>query len=381
MRVLHAYKVYMPDMIGGIPQVIAGLATAMAPDIESRVLVCSHAPQQTTEADTGIERVRSWADLLSMPIAPTYPLALKRAAAKADIVVAHQPFPLNDAGIALGLPDRVALVIHWHSEVVGRRAIMAALAPIIRHALRRADAIVVSDGSMISTSRYLRPQAQKCSIVPFGTDVDYWGGLDERQQAEVERLRQAHPRLVVATGRLVPYKGFLSLARALPEVDATVMIVGEGPLKSKLEQLAKRMGVADRLFLKGLMTRDQLKVLLHAARVFAFPSIASQETFGIAQIEAMAVGLPIVNTALATGVPNVARHGIEAITVPPNEPAALASAIRQLLDDGILARRLGHAAWQRARAEYGWAEFASRMRIVYCKALENRARAAVPLRK
>ena len=178
---------------------------------------------------------------MSMPIAPAYPLALRRAAAKVDVLVAHQPFPLNDAGIALGLPQHVALVVHWHSEIIGRRAIAAALAPLIRHTLRRADAIIVSDGSMISTSKFLRPHAEKCRIVPFGTDIDYWDSLDERQSAEVERLRQQHPRLVVAIGRLVPYKGFLPLVRALPDVDATMMILGEGPMKSALERLARRL--------------------------------------------------------------------------------------------------------------------------------------------
>jgi rhamnosyl/mannosyltransferase len=313
---------------------------------------------------------------MSMPIAPAYPVAFRRAAAQADIVVAHQPFPLNDAAVELGLPQHVALVVHWHSEIIGRPALAAVLAPLIRHTLRRADAIIVSDSSMISTSKFLGPHAEKCRVVPFGTNISYWDSLDERQSAEVERLRQQHPRLVIATGRLVPYKGFLSLVRALLDVDATVMIIGEGPMKPALERLARRLGVASRLYLKGLLPRDQLKIHLRAARVFAFPSITCQETFGIAQIEAMAAGLPIVNTALTTGVPNVARHGVEAITVPPNDPAALASAMTRLLDDASLARQLGHAASLRARAKYGWPDFASRIGNVYREALTNRARAA-----
>jgi rhamnosyl/mannosyltransferase len=151
------------------------------------------------------------------------------------------------------------------------------------------------------------------------------------------------------------------------------MIIGEGPLKFKLEHLAQRLGVASRLVLTGLLPRDQLKVHLRAARVFAFPSIGTQETFGIAQIEAMAAGLPIVNTALTTGVPNVARHGTEAITLPPNDPAALSSAIGHLLDDGTLASRLGQAGWLRARTEFGWPKFVSRMQRVYVEALQSRA--------
>jgi rhamnosyl/mannosyltransferase len=376
MRVLHAYKVYLPDVVGGIPQAIAGLLASMGPDVEGGVIACRHVPGTDTVSGHAVERVRSWFELMSMPIAPLYPFAFRRAASTADVVVAHQPFPLNDAGILFGLPDHVALVLHWHSEIIGRRAIAALLTPLTRHAIGRADAIIVSDRSMIATSRYLGPQADKCRVVPFGTEVDYWEQLDERQCAEVEGLRQQHPRLVVAVGRLVPYKGFLSLVRALQHVDATLMIIGEGPLNSELERLAKALGVADRLHLRGLLTRDQLKVHLRAARVFAFPSITAQETFGIAQIEAMAAGLPVVNTALATGVPHVARHGIEAITVPPNEPEALASAIGQLLDDPALARRLGHCASVRARTEYGWPDFVSRVRQVYCEALSNRAQAA-----
>jgi rhamnosyl/mannosyltransferase len=150
------------------------------------------------------------------------------------------------------------------------------------------------------------------------------------------------------------------------------VLVGEGPLKTTLERLAKRLGVAERLLLRGPMPRDQLKIYLRAARVFAFPSITPAETFGIAQIEAMAAGLPIVNTALSTGVPKVARDGIEAITVAPSNPAALATAIRRLLDDTLLAKRLGQAGLMRAQAKYGQDTFISRVKRVYIDARAGR---------
>jgi glycosyltransferase involved in cell wall biosynthesis len=374
MRVLHAYKTYMPEVAGGIPEVISLLSGAMRPEIESRVLVCRREMQRQVQHVDGIavEQVASWGDLMSMPLAPMFPLALKRAAQDTDIVVAHMPFPLNDLGIALRLPDRVALVVHWHSDILGRRAVMPFVAPLIRHTLRRAQSIVVSDASMISNSRFLKPQAGKCLVVPFGTDVGYWQSLDDRQEAEVERLRQVHPRLVVATGRLVPYKGFATLIEALAHVDATAVIIGEGPLKSSLARLAERLRVTGRVLLKGFMPRDQLKIHLRAARLFAFPSVTSAETFGIAQIEAMAAGVPIVNTALETGVPKVARHGVEALTVPPGDAPALASAIRHLLDDGALASRLGLAGSMRAQAEYGQERFVTSMKRVFLDACARR---------
>jgi glycosyltransferase involved in cell wall biosynthesis len=375
MQVLHAYKTYMPEVIGGIPVVISMLSSSMGDDVESRIIVCRRAGRRRhlNVDGTQVEAVASWGELLSMPLAPAFPMSLKRAAQNVDLVALHLPFPLNDIGIALGLPDHVALVIHWHSDILGRRAAMPLIGPLIDRTLRRADGIVVSDDSIVSNSYFLGPLADKCSIIPFGTDVDYWESLDERQQAEVERLRQAHPRLIAATGRLVSYKGFSTLMRALKELDATLVITGEGPLKGSIERLARKLGVTGRVVLKGYLPRDQLKIHLRAARVFAFPSITSAETFGIAQLEAMAAGLPIVNTALPTAVAKVARHGVEAITVPPNDPAALAAAIRKLLDDPPYARRLGLAGAQRVRAEYGQREFVSRVKRVYLEAQARRS--------
>ncbi len=81
------------------------------------------------------------------------------------------------------------------------------------------------------------------------------------------------------------------------------------------------------------------------------------------------VGLPIVNTDLPTGVPHVARHGHEALTVPTNDPAALATAIAQLLDDRALAQRLGAAGRRRATTEYDLQTFVKRIEDVYEQAV------------
>ena len=376
MRILHAFKIYRPEVEGGVPEVIGLLTGSAAPNAENGILVARRFGRRRNLDINGVpvEAVASLGNVFSMPIAPTFPFALARAARNADVVVVHAPFPLNDVGVMLGLPAHVGLVVHWHSEIFGRRFLMPFVAPFIHNTLARADRIVVSNASIVSLSPFLERHVDKCVVIPFGVDPAYWAHLGPSEQAEVERLRTAHRRLIVATGRLVRYKGFDVLVRALREVDAAVVIVGDGPQAKPLRRLAQRLGVGSRLTLAGNIARDKLKLLLHAARLFVFPSITSAETFGIAQLEAMAAGAPVVNTALPTGVPLVARHEREALTVPPNDPSALAAAISRLLDNPTLAADLGRAGRLRVNEEFHHHAFVQRVMGVYEEVHSTRSR-------
>ena len=371
MRVLHAYKVFPPDVVGGITEVIAYIAKGMAPRHESSLLVARSRGwgRRYTFDSMPVEALFSFGTLLSTPIAPSFPFVLAKRSRQAALVALHHPFPLNDIGVALGLPRKTAVVVHWHGEIVRQRSLTGLVAPFIRRTLARAQRIIVSHPTLVSASPFLAAHTEKCAVVPFGIDVPYWTELDSAQRRRVEELRSRYPRLVIATGRLVPYKGFDVLIEALRHLDATAIIVGEGPLRHDLLRLAQQRGVADRLILAGMLSRDDLKVHLHAARLYAFPSVSAAEAFGIVQLEAMAVGLPIVNTDLPTGVPHVARHGLEALTVRTNDPAALAAAVAQLLDDRALAQRLGAAGRRRATTEYDLQTFVKRIEDVYEQAV------------
>lgn len=378
LQVLHAYKVFPPDITGGIPEAIAYIAKGMSSRHQSLILVGRHRGlgRRFTLDGMAVEAVTSFGTAMSSPLAPGFPLRLAKRARKASLVALHHPFPLNDIGVAMGLPEQTALVVHWHTKIVGKRPFAAALGPILARTLARAQRIIVSHSTLIRNSPFLVRYADKCTVIPFGVHVDYWAALDDSQRRKAADLRATHPRLVLATGRLVPYKGFHVLIEALRHVDATVMIVGEGPLKDDLRQTARRLGVGERFILAGGLSRDDLKIHLHAARVFTLPSVSAAEAFGIVQLEAMAAGLPVINTDLPTGVPHVARDGREGLTVPPGDPAALAAAIKRLLDDEDLARSLGAAGRSRVAAEYRAEVFVRRIEDVYEAALAER-RAAV----
>ena len=149
-------------------------------------------------------------------------------------------------------------------------------------------------------------------------------------------------------------------------------LIGEGPLRQRLQTQAAEFGVSNKVTFVGRLSTSEVKAYMHAAAVLAFPSIHSSEAFGMVQIEAMAAGLPIVNTALNTGVPRVARHDREALTVPPNDTSALATALRRILDDPSLADRLGRAGRERARAEYSQEKYLSRIKVEYLEVLKRK---------
>lgn len=372
--VLHIFKVYYPDLFGGTLSVIRDICAGLKDTFRAGVLVCSKSGRQRRIVvnDVAVERVRSFGDVLSLPAAPTYPWRLWRRIAQHDLLALHAPFPLADLVFAFGLGRNRPLVVHWHADIVSHAGLRRFVEPLMRRTLQRADAIIVSDAVLVDKTPLLQEFSGKCHVVPFGVDVSKYDWPAVRLDRVNER-----GRLVLACGRLVPYKGFDVLVRAAAAKRFEVWIVGEGRERARLEQLINSLGVRDRVRLLGSVPESERVKLMRIADVFVMPSVTNAETFGLVQLEAMAAGRPIVNTSLDTAVPQVARDGIEAITVPPGDPEKLAEAIDALIRDPERRQRMGLAARHRATTTYSTTLFREGIEAVYRQAVAAKA-AIVP---
>src|SRR3974390_3054524 len=200
-RVLHTYKIYKPEVDGGIPAVISVLTTMADPAIGHEILTARKRGwfRRLTDGKTPVIAVSSPGDISSLPVAPSFPFWVRARARKNDILVHHVPFPLPDLAIAaLGLPKSTALVVHWHGDIDGRPLLKRLLAPIFHRSLARADAVIVSDEIMIANSPLLQRVAAKCVVIPYGIDTAYWRTLDDAPRARGPALCEQHPSLLVA---------------------------------------------------------------------------------------------------------------------------------------------------------------------------------------
>jgi rhamnosyl/mannosyltransferase len=374
MRILHAFKVYTPDNHGGIVEAIARITAGTPEGDSASLLVCRYfGLGNTIDVDgLSVERTTTLAQFSSLPISPGFIPVFLRRARDADVIAFHAPFPFVDIGVMLGIPDDKALVIHWHAEITGRNLFRPIFHPLLKKSVERADCIIVSHRSIVERSEYLANYASKCVTAPYGIDTDFWSNQAPEDAAPISELRKKHPRLIVACGRLVPYKGFDVLLKALKHVDAHLLIAGTGPLEAELQGIATASGVADRVTFAGYLSRAEQRQAFGAADLFVLPSVNEAEAFGIVQLEAMCSGIPVVNTSLPTGVAWVARDGLEGLTVPPRDEAALAAAMTRLLGDPELSKRLGAAGKARALSLFGWRKFATDVAEQYRQAFSRR---------
>ena len=145
-------------------------------------------------------------------------------------------------------------------------------------------------------------------------------------------------RKIVSVARLIPIKGIAYLIRAMVHVkDGSLVIIGDGPERVKLESLSKRLELSDRVSFTGWVSdRSTILDYLDQATVFVLPSLS--EGLPRVLIEAMACGLPVVATNVG-GVPEVVVDGVNGLLVPPRDEKALAKAIEYVFNDIDFRRR------------------------------------------
>ncbi len=357
---------------GGQNVHVAGLASALArrgvevvvhtrredPEVPRRVALAPGV--QVEHVDAGPPAPLSKDAMLPHMGAFADELRARWSAARPDVVHAHfwmSGHAALQAARPLGVP--VAQTFHALGVVKRRHQGARDTSPAARLALeasvaRSVDRVIATCSDEVFELLRLGVDSRRVTVVPSGVDLSHFTPEGPAEPRGAQRRR------IVAVGRLVERKGFGNVLEALTRLPDTEVVLAGGPERGalgadpqarRLRALARRLGVADRVELRGRVARAELPALVRSADVVV--CTPWYEPFGIVPLEAMACGVPVVASAVG-GLIDTVVDGVTGIHVPPRRPEELAAALRALLDEPEHRRRLGAAGARRARERYGW---------------------------
>lgn len=369
MRVLHVVKKF-PPLIGGDATAVAALSRAQrrAGD-EVDVLTyeppaaCASASRSEEPAVHRVGPRQSSEELDRITLRRVRGMGAMRRWARAnlpamrpDVVHAHAA----DVGYAvsrIARDHRLSSVLTCHGVWFPTRGPLSPWGRLERYLIRRGgyDAITSVDGGSVAALRAAGfPSAE---YVPNGVDL---------AEFEVPRPPDGPFRFLFA-GRHEAQKGLDVLLDAATHVRAqvgdgfAVRIVGHGSLSRTLAERARSAGLDGVVHFAGIVSREELRHEFRSADAFVLPS--RHEGFPVAILEAWAAHLPVIATAVG-GVPSVCTPQT-AVLVPPNDPAALATAMVDVLRHPDRREALATGGYRLARDRFTWDAVAERYRAVY----------------
>lgn len=280
---------------------------------------------------------------------------------------------LHAQDIAAVLPCMVAqrvakapLVATYHTSHFLKRAASPFWRPIFKRFLEAADHNLAASTEIAAVATAVAPSVH---VEPLTNGVET--SLFRRVAPTLARPDRGRTRLVVPR-RLFEKNGVEFLVRAMPtivhEIDAEAVVIGDGPERARLEQLAAALGVQDRVRFLGARPNDQMPGLLSSADLAVFPSL--MEATSVAALEAMACELPVAASRVG-GLPEIVSDDVGGLFEPSN-PASLARVVVDLVRGGQLAS-LGVEARRRVEARWSNARLTDRHLEIYGQVIAQRS--------
>jgi len=343
MRIVFLTGIWPPD-VGG-PATHGPDFAAFLRDRGHDVHVVTMGDAEPTERPVPVESVSR-----GRPFVVRYPLVAWRGAQlarRADVVYATATYAAAACAATAARRPLVAKIVSDSAYERARRygvfrGPLEAFQDDTAHAVRT-----------LKTMRTTSLRRARRIVVPsrYLADIAVRWGLDERRvevlpnpappPADVEPA-QLDGAAFAFVGRLTEQKALPVAVAAIARVPAArLVLVGDGPERDALERRAVQFGVADRVEFRGSVPRDEALRVLAGSRAAVLSS--AWENLPHAAVEALSVGVPVVATAVG-GVPEVVRDQENGLLVPPNDPDALAGALRRILEEDGLRDRLAASA-------------------------------------
>lgn len=347
MKVLHFYKTYLPDTIGGVEQVINQIVRGTgSKGITSEVLSLTTATADNVVEVDGhlVHRCRSNFEVASTPFSVSAFKKFRQLAKGADLIHYHFPYPFADIMHFVSQVKKPTLV-SYHSDIIKQKHLLKLYKPLMHNFLSKVDHIVAASPNYLESSNTLSRFRNKTSVIPYGLNKSSF------PKPSIETLNSWRnrfgPRFFLFIGVIRYYKGLHILVEAARNSDYPIVILGAGPVEAELKAQAAKLGIRNIHFL-GFLSDDDKVALLELCYALVFPSHLRSEAFGISLLEGAMYGKPLISSEIGTGTTYINIDKETGIVVPPSEPTALRQAMDYLWDNPQEAAAMG----QRAEARY-----------------------------
>lgn len=387
MKILMVSWEYPPVVIGGLGRHVHHLATELVA-AGHEVVVLSRRPTDTDPSthpstDDVSEGVRVIAaaqdpheftfgeDMMAWTLAMGHAMVRSGLTLRdwqPDLIHAHDWLVAHPA-IALAEYFDVPLVSTIHATEAGRHSgwvsgqVSRQVHSLESWLVHESDSLITCSTSMREEiTRLFGPGLCEVNVIPNGIDTAGW--------PFAQRAPHTGPAELLYFGRLEYEKGVHDLIAALPRIrrthpGTTLTIAGDGTQLDFLTEQARRHKVLKATKFIGRVDHSQLLLLLHRADAAVLPS--HYEPFGIVALEAAATGTPLV-TSNVGGLGEAVIDGQTGVSYPPRDVAALAAAVRRVLDDPAAAQGRAMAARERLTSDFAWETVADRTAQVYLSA-------------
>ena len=368
---------YLHPHVGGVESHVEGISAELARRGHEVEVVTSRlegTPPVERRHGYVIRRVAQRANLFTTPVTPRLGATLS-AGGRWDLVHAHSPPPLSSYYAARWADrHRVPFVLTYHCDLEiplpGGQAIVEVYRRTLgRATVRRAQAVVATTRTYAQTSRALWHR-NDVDVVPNAVDERRF-----RPQGDGEAVRERHALgqrpVALFVGRLTHHKGIEEFIRsaAWTGPDVAHLVVGDGPRRASLEALARRVD-PERIVFAGRVDARDLPAYYRCASVGVLPSTSRLEAFGIAALECMASGRPVVVSDIP-GVSEVLEPGSTGLVAEPLDPEDLAEKIRAVALDPELSGSMGKAARERVLEHFTLPRVVDRLLEVYDGILDD----------
>jgi len=379
MKILQLGKFYPPD-IGGIESAIYEITEELNKRGIKCDVLCSNSKRKYKEEvviretyQYKVIRTKSYGKICSTSITPQMIFNLREIIDEYDIVHLHHPDPMANLTLFLSNINKKKLVVHWHSDIIRQKFAYRFYKPLLNWMLKRADVIIATSPKYIEESVQLSSFREKCIAVPLGIRKDKLCS----EPKEISNLREKYKgkKIVFSLGRFVAYKGFeylIESARYLSS-DYIILIGGDGPFKSKYEEIIREYNLFNKVELVGRLPQKMLANYYDACDVFCLPSISKNEAFGLVMAEVMSFGKPIVATRIkGSGVSWVNQDGITGLNVEPKNSTAIAQSIKFICENPKIYKKMSINSLKRFESEFTIDKEVSRLIDIYKKVLQER---------
>ena len=295
----------------------------------------------------------------AIPISPFIDRLLP--AVKLDVIHTHHPFLLGQTAASKAHELNLPLVFTFHTQYreythyipFSAETVQNFLKNAVDHWLqdfmRRCQHIIIPSESMRDTLVNEYGLKNNFTVIPTGIDLDAYRTISGEKMRSKRHWEK--DIVMISVGRLASEKNWTMLLQAVVLVlkeypQFRLVLIGDGPDRKSLENLAKELGIRKRVTFVGALPFSETPSYMKAANLFGFASVT--ETQGLATLEAMAAGLPVV-AVNASGTRDILKHGQQGYLVE-NDAQALAAGIKKMLENPDRMQKFAEAAHKKAQS-------------------------------